>query len=241
MLIAMTAAVFMAMAGPFGTWREPLVERLGFWVLGVGACGWVACSLELRLKVIPWLRPRRAVRAFGMALLLSPIGALLASGAAALAQGRGIDWPLYWTTVPEVSMVAVGFSALILLSGRRALERQSLTMERRADQASQDPTLHGLVPSKLRGARVLAVQAQDHYVTLYTDRGTALVSMSFEEALARLSALDGARVHRSWWVARSAVVGVARGDGRATLELLEGTCAPVSRRYAKVLRQMEWY
>ncbi len=35
--------------------------------------------------------------------------------------------------------------------------------------------------------------------------------------------------------------GAARGDGRATLTLDGGLTAPVSRRYARTLREAGWY
>lgn len=65
--------------------------------------------------------------------------------------------------------------------------------------------------------------------------------MRFSDALDELEGLEGAQTHRSWWVARDAVQAVSRGDGRATLTLEGGLNAPVSRRYAKALRDTGWY
>jgi DNA-binding LytR/AlgR family response regulator len=48
-------------------------------------------------------------------------------------------------------------------------------------------------------------------------------------------------VHRSWWVARDAVVEAERGDGRAILTLKGGAKVPVSRTYAKTLRERGWF
>jgi len=48
-------------------------------------------------------------------------------------------------------------------------------------------------------------------------------------------------VHRSWWVARDAVTDARRGDGKATLTLANGVEAPVSRAYAKALREAGWF
>jgi DNA-binding LytR/AlgR family response regulator len=85
------------------------------------------------------------------------------------------------------------------------------------------------------------MEAEDHYVLIHTDRGASLVLTAFETALSKVTHLDGMRIHRSWWVARAAVVGVQRGDGRATLALSGGIQAPVSRRYARLLRAAGWY
>ena len=39
------------------------------------------------------------------------------------------------------------------------------------------------------------------------------------EALFELEGVEGAQVHRSWWVARAAIAQARRGEGRATLTL----------------------
>ena len=97
------------------------------------------------------------------------------------------------------------------------------------------------MPASLRGSELLAIEAEDHYLRLHTDRGSALVLMPLSEAVAMLEGMDGLRTHRSWWVARGAVVGSARGNGRARLTLKNGVQAPVSRTYAPELRRSGWF
>ncbi|MNC82399.1 LytTr DNA-binding domain protein [compost metagenome] len=69
--------------------------------------------------------------------------------------------------------------------------------------------------------------------------------MRLSDALAELEGLEGAQTHRSWWVAKGAVASIARGDGRAALTLEGGPdsdlIAPVSRRYARALREAGWW
>ena len=65
--------------------------------------------------------------------------------------------------------------------------------------------------------------------------------MRLSDAVTELEGLEGAQVHRSWWVARDAVTGARRGDGRATLEVEGGLTVPVSRRYARALREAGWF
>ncbi len=168
-----------------------------------------------------------------MALIAAPAG-LLASVIAASLQRSAINWPLYFRTLPEILLVGVGLVALLRFAARP---------EHSTGRAAtcDDPTLDGLLPLKLSGARLLALEAQDHYVRVHTDRGASLVLMTFETALSKVAHLDGRRVHRSWWIARSAISGVERGDGRATLFLQGGAQAPVSRRYARSLRSEGWY
>jgi LytTr DNA-binding domain len=232
--VALLGAAFMAVAGPFGTWQEPLIERLGFWILGIGVCGLVGLALDHPLRRVVWLRVRPGARALLIVALIAGPAGLLASIAAAVLQRSPINWPVYFRTLPEILLVGAGLVALLRFTARRGADAVG-------PAAADDPRLDGLLPLKLSGARLLALEAQDHYVRVHTDRGATLVLMGFETALAKAAHLDGRRVHRSWWVARSAITGVDRGDGRATLSLQGGTLAPVSRRYARSLRSDGWY
>jgi DNA-binding LytR/AlgR family response regulator len=96
------------------------------------------------------------------------------------------------------------------------------------------------LPVKLRGAEIFAVEAEDHYLRLHTSKGQDLILMRMSDAVAELEGLEGAQVHRSWWVAKAAVADARRGDGRATLTLKDGAQVPVSRAYAKALRASGW-
>src|SRR5690606_13712732 len=97
------------------------------------------------------------------------------------------------------------------------------------------------LPLRLRGATLLAVEAEDHYLRLHTDRGSDLILMRLGDAVAELDGLEGARTPRSWWVARGAVDGVARGERRAALTLEGGLEVPVSRTAARELRAKGWW
>ncbi|MBP9755381.1 MAG: LytTR family transcriptional regulator DNA-binding domain-containing protein, partial [Phenylobacterium sp.] len=96
------------------------------------------------------------------------------------------------------------------------------------------------LPLKLRGAEIWAVEAEDHYLRLHTSKGQDLILMRLADAVAELEGIEGAQVHRSWWVARDAVADARRGDGRATLTLKDGSEVPVSRTYAKLIRDAGW-
>jgi DNA-binding LytR/AlgR family response regulator len=71
--------------------------------------------------------------------------------------------------------------------------------------------------------------------------GQDLILMRLSDAVSELEGLEGAQTHRSWWVAKDAVTGAERGDGRATLTLKDGSEVPVSRAYARTLRAEGWF
>lgn len=90
------------------------------------------------------------------------------------------------------------------------------------------------------GATVFALSAEDHYVRVHTDLGKTLILMRFGDAVESVAGQGGVRVHRSWWVAKAGVAAIQRRDGRLTIRLKSGICAPVSKAGAKALRSSSW-
>ncbi len=92
------------------------------------------------------------------------------------------------------------------------------------------------LPDKL-GRNVLALQAEDHYVRVYTDRGNALVLYRFSDAITDLGPMNGIRVHRSFWVRKEAVQSVATQGKGMLLTLSNGLTVPVSQAYKALARE----
>lgn len=92
------------------------------------------------------------------------------------------------------------------------------------------------LPEKL-GRHVVALEAEDHYVRVHTDRGSTLVLARLSDAIEELATLDGVRVHRSWWARREAVARVTVNGKGLLLTLTTGLQVPVSQAYKEVARQ----
>lgn len=92
------------------------------------------------------------------------------------------------------------------------------------------------LPSQL-GHDVIALQAQDHYLRVTTSEGSALILCRFSDAVAEMDAAAGIQVHRSYWVARSAIKRLQARDGRHQLLLGNGERVPVSRTYLEQVRR----
>ncbi|MDB5719771.1 MAG: hypothetical protein JWP15_389, partial [Alphaproteobacteria bacterium] len=107
--------------------------------------------------------------------------------------------------------------------------------------APAGPRLLDRLPARLRGAELHALQAEDHYLRVHTSAGSDLILLRMADALGELDGVAGARTHRSWWVARSAIDSVRRGNGRAELTLKGDIVAPVSRSYLPALQQAGWF
>jgi DNA-binding LytR/AlgR family response regulator len=235
--VAVGAGVVLALTGAFGTNIVPLWLRFAYWVplILVGAVWAHRCSRLIERIVDPDEQPWLTVAALSVATA-GPVVVLvwLVTGLVFENEIYPPDRLIHF--IGPVLVVTVAISAINVFLGRPAPVQTHASAGGAAPARFLDR-----LPVKLRGATLHAVQAEDHYLRLHTDRGSDLILMRLSDAVAELEGLEGARTHRSWWVARDAVRGVSRGDGRAALTLEGGVVAPVSRRYARALREAGWY
>lgn len=88
----------------------------------------------------------------------------------------------------------------------------------------------------LAGSRLLALQAEDHYLRVHTDGGATLVLMRLRDAIASLGDSTGWQPHRSFWVARDAATRAERRGQGWQLVLENGLVVPVSRNAVPSMR-----
>jgi hypothetical protein len=88
----------------------------------------------------------------------------------------------------------------------------------------------------LRG-NILRLSARNHYLEVQTDKGRVDLLLRFSDGLAEVTGLDGAQVHRSHWVAWSAVAGAGREGNRLFLRMQDGSEVSVSRRHEALLAE----
>lgn len=235
--VAVGAAVVLALTGAFGTNIVPLWLRFAYWLplILAGAVWAHLCSRLIERLIDPDEQPWLTVAALSAATA-GPVTVMvwLATGLFFEREIYPVDRLVHF--IGPVLVVTVAISAINVF-----LARPAPVQTHAAPGGTAPARFLERLPPRLRGATLIAVQAEDHYLRLHTDRGSDLILMRLSDAVAELEGLEGARTHRSWWVARDAVRDVSRGDGRATLTLEGGIVAPVSRRYARALRDAGWY
>lgn len=236
LVVAALAGIFLAMSGAYVRDDAPLASRLVYWLLLMLAGGlWgEVCARLLRRFIDIDERPWATVAILSVAIA-APLSVLVWA-----VTGPAFGGPVYpLRALPHllipVFSVTVALSAINIFLTRRPVQTHA------AAGGATAARFTDRLPFKLRGAAIHAVQAEDHYLRIHTDRGSDLILMRLGDALDELEGLEGAQTHRSWWVARDAVAAVARGDGRATLTLTSGLVVPVSRRHARALRAAGWY
>ena len=235
--VAAAAALVLTLTGAFGTGDEPFLYRLLYWLI-VMTAGWAwgqLCQrlLERRadLEERPWLHTAALT-----GLIAGPMCLFVWAATGPFFAGALYPVSELARIVVPVVTVTAAVSALVVLLGRSTPIQTHASAE-----GAKTVRFVERLPLHLRGARLIAVESEDHYLRVHTDRGSDLILMRLSDAVDELEGLEGAQTHRSWWVAKDAVRGASRGDGRATLALEGGLAAPVSRRYARALRESGWY
>ena len=230
--IAAAAGVFLALTNAFGATTD-LWLRLVYWVVLMIAAGlWAEVCMRTvrRLSGMEASLPARFV--VSVLIIGLPLTLVVWAVTGWIFYGQAYGFDMLPGLVWRVLLITAGMTAIGM-----ALEQKTVTTE----AGEGPPRFFDRLPPRLRGAAIHAVQAEDHYLRIHTDRGSDLILMRLSDAVAELEGLEGAQTHRSWWVARDAVQDVKRGDGRATLTLDGGLVVPVSRRHARALRAAGWY
>lgn len=89
-----------------------------------------------------------------------------------------------------------------------------------------------------RRGKLLALKAEGHYLRVVTDAGSDLVLYRLSDAIAELDPAEGTQVHRSWWVAGTAIDPAVRNS--SFVQLSNGMAVPVSRTYRVAARERGW-
>lgn len=231
-LVVLALGTFLAILGPYGSgalgWPWVWLYWTGLIAFGL-LCGVAAGALIARLAPgwPQWLQYLAAVPAVSIPVTVA------VSALNAVFEG-GIDWPDIPLTFFLVMVIT------LFVTGVTYAVDQLKAKPDAGGSAAPSPALTDKLPLPLKTAPVHALQSEDHYLRVHTARGDALILMRLSDAIAAVSALEGAQSHRSWWVARDAVIDVKKADGRATLTLEGGQQAPVSRTFYPKLREAGW-
>ncbi|MCV0428634.1 MAG: LytTR family transcriptional regulator [Roseibium sp.] len=84
---------------------------------------------------------------------------------------------------------------------------------------------------------LVRVEAQEHYVRLISQIDSCMLLYRFNDIVSELSGDLGMQVHRSHWVAYSAIEKPVRESGRLWLLLTDGSKIPVSRKHVEDVQQ----
>ncbi len=252
-------ALLMTLIAPYGTYGLPLGWRALFWLAGVFAVALPIVAIQRML--VARHRPAwpEGAQWTAAAALAAPIAALLVALLLAAVAGADPELGLARLALLALQVFLLSLVVVVLLLALRRLfdhgpaageeagapipvETTPMPSGATADAgaaAAEAAFLRGAAP-RLGGSRLLALQAEDHYLRIHTDGGSELILMPLGRAVDALHAVPGRRVHRSFWVADAARVGIRRSGSTTLLLLSGGLEVPVSKRLLPELRREGW-
>jgi len=207
-------------SGPFGTFEDPIFPDRGlYWFSVVGVFIVIGHAVRVVLEnTFPRLSilEQELAATLMFSVIYTPIVWELT-----------VNWFADKGDIGITASAVFGFTLLISMFVSVMILLFSQTLESNKRSA---PALLARLPEAEWG-QILSLCAQDHYVHVVTDKGRFPLLMRFADAIAELDGLEGAQVHRSYWVARQAVEGTVRRNGRHYVTLIDGSEVPVSRSY----------
>lgn len=227
---------FFALSGPFGTYtRFELGQRSLFWAafLAVTLLWGILFRVFLMTR-FPGMSFWRAAFfvSFGSAFILAlPFQKFLEF----MAGGAVGDAPSMVEIVMTIFVVGIGVSSIRQMFGAPPAVKPA-PVRTMPTAVTPAPRLLARIEPELQG-QIIRLSARDHYLDVFTEKGSVELLMRFSDALTELEGLDGMQVHRSHWVALGAVTGKARDGDRVFLLTKDGGRVPVSRKHRPELAE----
>lgn len=239
--VALGMAVFLTFIGALGTFEFAFGPRLAFWLIlmiGGTVIAQIAGTMLERLTILNTWQEFLAM----LALIVPPITLMVWLVTAAFA-GRRPEIAQLPAYVLPVAIVSLAMASLHVMVNRTPAQSHAFAPSARMPDKAPVPgeALRARLPFKFRTADIHALSGEDHYLRVHTSAGETLILMRLYDAISLLDGIEGSQVHRSWWVAKDAVTDVRRKDGRTVLAVKGGVEAPVSRSFAKALKDGGWF
>lgn len=247
------ASLLLGLLGPFGTYLGmPLPIRLLHFsanVLVIGALI-VLGNMALRRFVFAGELPLWAALCVALAAALP--GAVVVQWHLSLLAPASLAFVTFPELLTQTAVVNLLISTLGWFVERRmqagAASRSAGESVSREEAPASPPTsapavsrpdqpFDARLPFRLRGASILSLSAEDHYLRVRTSRGEALILCALSEAIGLLGETAGLRVHRSHWVSWTALALPDTRLGRDGLHVAEAGDLPVSRRGRRLLAE----
>lgn len=236
--VAVVIGILLGLMGPFGSFfNDGPAVRIAYWVCSVafgmvlfGTLTRLGTAAAVRLGLPDWtaLAP---VILLGTVLLGAPVRLFAIA---------------FWPGVVEAVPLTAWFGQCLAISAPLVVGSYFLRA-RQAGRGGGRPTVIPSLPStpseatpSADASNVLYLKMEDHYVRVRTEHGSRLEMGPLARVTAALEGVEGLQTHRSWWVARRAIVGVQRDGRNLRLRLVDGETAPVSRASVAKLRAAGW-
>lgn len=222
------ASVVIGLAGPFGTFDTlPAAIRIAYWLVIVLTSFWLgylatfvltAMAETLGFRYVPSVVAGATLASLPVTLWLACLHTVLFAA------------PLWTEMLRLLPFVAI--TSLLVSFVFETLDAKDAGPIRQPALPTEPGWLDTLPPEL--GRDLLFLQSQDHYLRVKTKLGETLIRGVLQDAAQELGDY-GLRLHRSWWVARSAIQKVTYRKGAPAVVLTDGSAIPVGRKYRRAV------
>ncbi len=215
------------MSGPLARGMFPPMNRAGFSPL----LGFALFSVAMSIGIFPFV-------IFNEIYLSSPKGVTWDYSLEFLGYVGGWDYIEWFGQVLVLTTVLIGAISMIHRAVQKPAPATPSTPPPAPDATTEvagQKFLKRLAPNL--GHELLCLSMEDHYLRAFTTKGDQLILMRLKDAASELEGYPGLQVHRSHWVALSAIREVKRDGRRIILKLKNDHEVPVSRSYVDELKE----
>lgn len=239
--IAVLGILAAVVTGPFDTSRSLTVPmQVLYWTVIVLSSVFVATLVQEVMR--PFLRTnvswqRILAYSLGMGAVYAPVCYLWTCMIVPPLDGTMMAFHWFVIDVTLVSFVVFAVR-LIMLKRLRLAEfeaSESGAIPAQANDAPRPPLYRRIAATD--PGPILRIEALDHFVTVVTPQAAYQMRLRFADAVEQMAGVEGVITHRSHWIARDAIEGVQRENGRLFLRVKDGEKVPVSRKYRAALEE----
>ncbi len=215
------------LSGPFGTFEAlPASFRFIYWGLIIIITNLLGLWLHAFMRVKDWLRPVE-IFIVGVVFGFLASGIVIILSYALLNPMNGYPGTLKLLAYCFPSAATI-FIATVYLDSQRKEDRKPLL--------DQHPALFARLKKYPNAQKVLSLNAQDHYVEVATEFGSELCLIRLSDAIAEVAPIEGIQIHRSSWIAKSAIQEIKVQGNNTEVHLINGNTLKVSQSRVKELR-----
>lgn len=236
-------AALLSLMAPWGTWRLGLPVRVGyflacalFWKLGLAA------GRRLVARLTPSIGGAWAVALMVLAGSI-PASAGIELSLWVITRHTASFAPLYLESLALGLVVAFAYRGLFQVAPAEDPTTAVPEAPARAAAApppASAPSVSGAFLARhapeLAGRRLLALEAEDHYLRIHVVGASTLVLLRMRDATEMLGASAGWQPHRSFWLANGCRARAERRGQGWQLALENGLVVPVSRAALPTMR-----
>lgn len=238
-LLLAAVGLFLGAIGPYVTDNLHAGPRFLYWqvcIIGGGLIGIaVDETLGRRLEPAWW-------RLLAVSIVMTPGVTLLVDAAGRWLGGYPFGFGHWLRNLFNVFVIALPVMTVRALVWRAPLRDVETVTLVAPPLPEAEAAFRMRLSAKRRTARLIAIEAHDHYLRVHTGEGVELLTMRFADAMTELARVHGHRLHRSWWAAAEAIEEIRwRRGGAGEARLAGGLIAPVSRTQSQALKAAGWF